>query len=216
MNAVEIEMAVSALAIEPFEGAEFPFSFLEAFGNKETTIRRLRKGDTNESDVPGGMLQRNNIHIAACDSGDGRRKPWPRSAPAPRPSAAKAKFILATDGDTSRGGRTGSGETIACAYADFAESFGVLPAAGRHLHRQGDQATTPFDVRATGGSNKLYIELLKDNPEWGTEERRQDMNHFMARLIFCFFAEDTDIFNGIGLFTSTIEQMSAQGLVQHP
>jgi hypothetical protein len=36
------------------------------------------------------------------------------------------------------------------------------------------------------------------------------MNHFMARLIFCFFAEDTDIFNGTGLFTSTIEQMSAR------
>jgi hypothetical protein len=34
------------------------------------------------------------------------------------------------------------------------------------------------------------------------------MNHFMARLIFCFFAEDTDIFNGEGLFTKTIEQMS--------
>jgi len=30
----------------------------------------------------------------------------------------------------------------------------------------------------------------------------------MARLIFCFFAEDTDIFNGPGLFTDTIEQMS--------
>ena len=36
------------------------------------------------------------------------------------------------------------------------------------------------------------------------------MNHFMARLIFCFFAEDTDIFNGSGLFTATVEQMSAK------
>ena len=34
------------------------------------------------------------------------------------------------------------------------------------------------------------------------------MNHFMARLIFCFFAEDTDIFTGDDLFTATIEQMS--------
>ena len=34
------------------------------------------------------------------------------------------------------------------------------------------------------------------------------MNHFMARLIFCFFAEDTDIFNGEGLFAQTMEQMS--------
>ena len=36
------------------------------------------------------------------------------------------------------------------------------------------------------------------------------MNHFMARLIFCFFAEDTDILNGDNLFTATIEQMSAR------
>jgi hypothetical protein len=30
------------------------------------------------------------------------------------------------------------------------------------------------------------------------------------KRIFCFFAEDTDIFNGTGLFTATIEQMSAR------
>ena len=36
------------------------------------------------------------------------------------------------------------------------------------------------------------------------------MNHFMARLIFCFFAESTDIFFGEGLFTATIDQMSAR------
>ena len=36
------------------------------------------------------------------------------------------------------------------------------------------------------------------------------MNHFMARLIFCFFAEDTVIFPGKGLFTETIAQMSAK------
>src|ERR1700694_587281 len=50
----------------------------------------------------------------------------------------------------------------------------------------------------------------KDTPEWGTIERRPDMSHFMARLIFCFFAQDTDIFHGTGLFTATIEQMSAR------
>lgn len=35
------------------------------------------------------------------------------------------------------------------------------------------------------------------------------MNHFMARLIFCFFAEDTDIFSRPKLFASTVETMSA-------
>ena len=42
MNAVEIEEAISALAEQPFNGGEFPFAFLQAFGNKETTIKRLR------------------------------------------------------------------------------------------------------------------------------------------------------------------------------
>jgi hypothetical protein len=49
MNAVEIEAAVSALALQPFNGGEFPFAFLAAFDNKETTIKRLRKGETNAS-----------------------------------------------------------------------------------------------------------------------------------------------------------------------
>jgi hypothetical protein len=34
------------------------------------------------------------------------------------------------------------------------------------------------------------------------------MNHFLARLIFCFFAEDTGIFKGDNLFSDTVEQMS--------
>lgn len=58
--------------------------------------------------------------------------------------------------------------------------------------------------------NRLYVELLKDNLAWGTAARRHDMNHFMARLIFCFFAERTDIFQGVGLFTDTIGRMSAK------
>jgi len=63
MNPVEIEEAISALAESHFDPAEFPYSFLEAFGNKGTTIKRLRKGESNKSDL-GGVLQTNNIHIA--------------------------------------------------------------------------------------------------------------------------------------------------------
>jgi hypothetical protein len=49
MNAVEIESAISELALQPFDMAEFPFSFLAAFGNKDTTLRRLRTGNNNAS-----------------------------------------------------------------------------------------------------------------------------------------------------------------------
>jgi hypothetical protein len=52
--------------------------------------------------------------------------------------------------------------------------------------------------------------LLKDNPDWAIEERRHELNQFMARLIFCFFAEDTGIFRE-NQFTATITQMSHAG-----
>ena len=70
MNAVEIEEAVSRLAEAPFDPEAFPYAFLEAFGNKETTLGRIKSGNTNQSDLAGGVLQRNNIHIKICPEGE--------------------------------------------------------------------------------------------------------------------------------------------------
>lgn len=67
MNAVEIEQAITDLAEQPFDPAEFPYAFLETFGNKATTIKRLRAGASNKSDL-GGVLQISNIHILTCDA----------------------------------------------------------------------------------------------------------------------------------------------------
>jgi hypothetical protein len=206
MNAVEIEQAISDLALQPFDAAEFPFAFLAAFGNKDTALKRLRAGNNNASDVPGGVLQRNNIHIAVCQSGGtGAGLQALRSSLAT--AKGKAKFIVATDGQTLEAEDLTAGETIACDYPDFPDHFGFfLPLAG--ISTVKEIKDNPIDVRATGRLNKLYVELLRENPDWATAERRGDMNHFMARLIFCFFAEDTDIFNGEALFTRTVEQMS--------
>jgi hypothetical protein len=208
MNAVEIEEAISALAAAPFDAASFPFQFLEAFGNKATTIARLRSGESNKSDL-GGVLQTNNIHIKTCAEGEVTKTLAALKA-SPATKKAKAKFVVATDGQTFEAEDLASDEApIACAYAELPDHFGYfLALAGISTVKQIRESS--FDIRATSRLNRLYVELLKDNPEWGTAARRPDMNHFMARLIFLFFAEDTDILNGEGLFTATIEQMSAR------
>ena len=208
MNPVEIEQAVSLLTEQPFDGAEFAYAFLAAFGNKDTTLKRLRKGDTNGSDVPAGVLQRNNIHIAVAAPGQVTALLAALRA-SPATARAKAKFILATDGDTLEAEELAGGETIACALTDLPNHFGFfLPLAGIATVDQIRESS--FDIRATSRLNRLYVELLKDNPDWGTAERRHEINHFMARLIFCFFAEDTGIFMGERLFTRTVEHMSAR------
>ena len=185
MNTVEIEEAISALAELPFDGDEFPFAFLQAFGNKATTIKRLRSGASNKSDQ-GGVLQTNNIHLKVCAEGEVTRTLAELKA-SPATTKAKAKLILATDGETLEAeDLTSDVPPIACEYREFPDHFGFfLPFAGISTVKQIRESA--FDIKATGRLNRLYAELLKDNPEWGTSARRRDMNHFMARLIFCLF-----------------------------
>ena len=219
MNAVEIEEAVSKLAEAPFDAAEFPFAFLEAFGNKSTTLKRLKSGSSNQSDLPAGVLQRNHIHISTSAAGD-VVSTLAALRDSPVTVRQKAKFILATDGKDFQAENLVDGGTVACDYADFHEHFGFfLPLAGITTVKQISE--NAFDIKATGRLNRLYVELLKENPDWATSERREDLNHFFARLIFCFFAEDTGIFPPLpspsgggaagegGLFTDTLQRMSA-------
>ncbi|MGI4951934.1 MAG: class I SAM-dependent DNA methyltransferase [Janthinobacterium lividum] len=206
MNAVEIEEAVSALSEAPFDRADFPFRFLQAFGNSETTLKRLRKGESNKSDVPGGVLQTKHIHLLATAPGEvGAGLAALKASPATL--RAKARFVLATDGELLEAEELASGETVICDFRDLPNKFGfLLPLAGISTVKQVKESA--FDIRATGRLNKLYVELLRDNPDWAAADRRPAMNHFLARLIFCFFAEDTGIFFGEGRFTATVEQFS--------
>lgn len=211
MNAVEIEEAISLLAEQAFDADTFPYAFLEAFGNKATTIKRLKsdvKGSTNASDLKdqGAVLQRNNIHILVCPEGE-TADTLTKLRESPSTAKAKAKFVLATDGNYFEAEDLISGDSVACDYQRFPDYFGFfLPLAGISTVKQIRDSS--FDIRATSRLNRLYVELLSQNPDWDTAERRHDMNHFMARLIFCFFAEDTDIFSGQDLFTDTIATMS--------
>jgi hypothetical protein len=206
MNAAEIEDEISKLAAAPFDAQNFPYQFLQAFGVNDTAVAKLKAGRDNKSDIPGGVLQRakNNIHLKTCAPGlvadtlaDLRNSEATKKL--------KAKYILATDGQTIAAERLRDGETLACDYKNFPNRFGILlELAGISTTRPIEEST--FDIRATSKLNKLYVELLRHNPDWGTDARRQDLNHFFARLIFCFFAEDTGIFNEPQLFTSTVEK----------
>ena len=56
MNAVEIEQAISNLALAPFDAAEFPFAFLAAFGTQdghEAVIQTLAPTPTPADDHMG-------------------------------------------------------------------------------------------------------------------------------------------------------------------
>ncbi len=180
MNAVEIEEAISRLAEQTFDAQAFPYAFLEAFGNKPATIKRLKSGHTNASDIDSGVLQRNNIHIAVCEPGK-VSETLIQLKQSPATQKAKAKFVLATDGIDFEAEDLSSDEPpIICRFKDFPDHFGYfLPLAGITTVQQIRESS--FDIKATGRLNRLYIELLKDNPDWGTEQRTQTIEQMSER-----------------------------------
>ena len=171
MNAVEIEEAITLLADQPFDPENFPFAFLEAFGNKATTIKRLKSGSSNSSDIEGGVLQRNNIHMVVC-AADNVTNTLSSLKDSPATNKAKAKFILATDGVDLEAEDLASGEAVACQYSDFSHHFGFfLPLAGITTVKQIRGAHNHVDVVALQSashctSNFPVVYSLIIEPAW--------------------------------------------------
>ena len=158
------------LAEQPFDAAEFPFAFLQRLRQQGDDAQAAAHGRVQQV-RPGRRAPAQQHPHRGCRAGRRSRRRSPRCGAARRRRGRKAKFILATDGDELRGRGPDAGETVACAYADFPNHFGFfLPLAGISTVKQIRE--NPFDIRATSRLNKLYVELLKDNPDWGTAERR--------------------------------------------
>src|SRR5690606_38104394 len=158
------------LAEAPFDADTFPFAFLEAFGNKQTTLNRLKshgRDSTNKSDLPTAVLQRNQIHLATCPPGQ-----VSATLDALRQSNAtsqhKVKFILATDGQTVEAeSLLDDDQPIICDYPDLHNYLGFfLPLAGITTVKQIQESSV--DIKATGRLNRLYLELLRTNPDWAS------------------------------------------------
>ena len=184
MNAVEIEEAVSALAAEPFDPAGVPVLVPCGLRQQGNDVQKSEVWPSNTSDVPGGVLQRNNIHIAVCDAGKVGENLTALKA-SPKSAKGKVKFVLATDGIDFEAEELATGETMACAYLDFANHFGFfLPLAG--ISTVAQIKDNPIDIRATGRLNKLYVELLKENEDWSSDAAPAgpDPVHGAAHFLF--------------------------------
>jgi len=75
-----------------------------------------------------------------------------------------------------------------------------LPWAGIEKHKHKNE--NPADRKAAEKMAKLYDGILAEN-NISNEEKTHDLNIFLSRLLFCFFAEDTNIFDD-GLFTDSV------------
>ncbi|MBQ6209318.1 MAG: class I SAM-dependent DNA methyltransferase [Prevotella sp.] len=83
--------------------------------------------------------------------------------------------------------------------SDFAFFYPLMDVERVHYVEE-----SPADIKAAEKLAKLHDELRSYN-EFRSDDDLHDLNIFITRLLFCFFAEDTGIFEE-NLFTSSIQR----------
>ncbi|WP_165734773.1 class I SAM-dependent DNA methyltransferase [Pseudoalteromonas sp. C8] len=119
----------------------------------------------------------------------------------------KIRFVIVTDYKTIFAHDIKSSDTIEIGIDELHYEFEYfLPLAG--MERASLATESVADAKAAEKMAKLF-DLLKVDNEIQTEEQIHSMNVFLSRVLFCFFAEDTGIFQK-DQFTKTIGSLSQE------
>lgn len=207
MNIAEIETALRELVEQPFDPAEFAFEFLRIYDAPKSTVTKLQQGQDADLLQGGDVLWKKKLWFRVAPKGKAARTV---DAMVADPAAVKQapRFLLATDGHEVYARDATVDRTLDVEFSKLNDSFDFfLPLAG--IERYEGVAEDPADIKATARLAKLYDAILEANPSWIREDRTHTLNIFMTRMLFCFFAEGTSIFEK-GLFTQTLMTWSRE------
>lgn len=190
MTSKEIENNLIKLT-ENLMNEEFIYDFLLAYGISKTSVTRLKKGDFNMSRVPGEVLYKGKLFFKKADS-DNLLAEVENISQNERILKHNPRFVMVTDNKTIAVSDLKLRNNRAFAFEELSGHFEFfLPLIGSEIYKH--STNNEADRNAAYELAKLYDILLEDNP--GLQEGHTHLlNIFLARLLFCFFAEDTGIF----------------------
>lgn len=190
MRYAEVAENVKQLIRELPSEAEFIFAFLSAFGTPKASIARLRSGQMNLTEVDNELLLKKKLYFKACQSDLFEELEKLKAAKGTRSN--DPRFLLVTDFEQLVAWDRKKEESLDCKLSEFGSHFDFfLPLAGMERHKLSNE--NPADIKAAERMAKLFDAIKAHNSEF-IERNPHAMNVFLARLLFCFFAEDTGIF----------------------
>jgi hypothetical protein len=199
MTVSQIESNIEKIVDDPLT-EEFVFNFLLAYGEPKATIARLRKGKLNQLESKGELTHRKKLFFKTVSNHlhstiDNLKEEF-------APQKTKPRFILVTDFKTLLAYDTKTADSLDIPFGSLSKYYDFfLPLAGMEKAQYQDENIA--DVKASQQLAKLYDEILKENQPSNSEEVHA-LNLFLTRLLFCYFAEDTNIFEE-NQFTNAIE-----------
>jgi hypothetical protein len=204
MTTEEISKRIEAIP-DNLTGSDWGFAFLKCFQGKDSklpksTFDRVRQGSSNFASTPDTeILWKKRIYFRWVEKDIRSALLEAKASPILRRSANKPMFIVIVSPDEIAAHDLDQGEDLVVPVYELpSHTYFFLPFAGKKKISVTSEALE-VDVKATRKMAVLFDEILKDNPGFDSH----DLNVLLARLLFCFYAEDTGIFAD-DLFTNSL------------
>lgn len=196
----DIESALTVFKEKDVVAGEVGYEILKAFGKGEADIRRYRDGKGVLARYD-GLLIKGLFGYKSVSTTTSLTATLEEMKQDPQVVKAAPKIVAVSDGETilayDMRERESYENPLNRLYCDFAFFY---PLCGVERFTNIDES--PADVKAAEKLAKLHDELRAYN-EFSSRSELHDLNIFIARLLFCFFAEDTGIFED-NLFTGSV------------
>ncbi|MGZ2371722.1 class I SAM-dependent DNA methyltransferase [Ancylomarina sp. YFZ004] len=187
MNITLIQDKLQKL-IKKLSKDSFIYDLLLAYDLPKSGVTLLRKGNRNMSKIVGEVswkkkvffkeIQDADLHLSISDLNESLKQ--------------EERFVIVTDFKTLLAIDTKNQDKLDIDFKDLPKHYDFfLPWAGMEKAKHRDENIA--DVKAADKMAKLFDEIKKDNPE-DSPDFVHGLNVFLSRLLFCFFAEDTNIF----------------------
>ena len=196
----EVQENLAALS-KNVKSESYIYDFLLCFGTAKASITRLKKKFDNTAEIT------SNGQLLFKEASGNLEQILNDSLSLKSLKKNKIRFVIVTDYKTIFAHDIKSDDTIEIAIDELHYEFEFfLPLAG--MERASLATESVADAKAAEKMAKLF-DLLKADNEIQTEEQIHSMNVFLSRILFCFFAEDTGIFQK-DQFTKAIGALSQE------
>lgn len=201
MNLITLQENLENLS-QNFSKETFIFDLLSIYGLPKSTISLLSKNPTKLSGKEDQIILKNKVLFHKTTLEEDEHVAIDALQKDKTSYKFNPRFIIVTDFVTFLAIDTKTKETLDINIKDLGKHYAFfLPWCGMEKSQHVNE--NPADIRAAYKMDKLYQAIVTDDPEY-YKNNSHDLNIFLSRLLFCFFAEDTAIFPKVGMFTDSI------------
>ncbi len=208
LNQAKIIKGLEALT-ENLSRETFFLDFLSVYGTPKATVKALAAGNKSRNIAiePGDVGLTKKIYCRAIESGDVGEALEALLHEASL-KAHKMRFFVVTDFVKLAAYDARIDDSLEIDLADLRGSYDFfLPLTGQY-EKPVAYSAHPADTKACEKMGRLY-DIIKVLNQYD-EGNLHDLNIFLTRLLFCFFAEDTGIFRRQSQMTDALEATTAK------